>query len=78
MVLLKKFVFFICFGLQMIFNDKCFKYFDSIFMMFILYVYNIEIIVLGDNYLCIIYKINIVYSICYFIRLYIFFVILII
>lgn len=47
-------------------------------MMFILHVYNIEIIVLGDNYLRAIYKINTVHCTCYFIRLYIFCVTLII
>lgn len=47
-------------------------------MMFILHVYNIDIIVLGDNYLCTIYKINTLHCTCCFIRLYIFFVTLII
>lgn len=31
-------------------NDKCSKHLDSLFMMFILHVNNIEIIVLGDKY----------------------------
>lgn len=46
----KKSVLFICLGLYMTLNDKCSKHLDSLFMMFILHVNNIEIIVLGEKY----------------------------